>query len=1110
MSDQLDLFDGDGAPEAGAGRAAGADADARAFAADPRENVVLEASAGTGKTTVLVHRYLNLLRAGVDPANILAMTFTRKAAAEMHERIVSELRSLASHSAADRARWLDLRDRLGEIAIETIDAFCLSLLREFPLEAGLDPGFEVADDTEVPRLVEQALDRALRIAIAVARQDADLALLLAQLGTARARVGLAHLLARRLVARDALDRFLARGPRELTADVACRRAVDRIADALRGVDEGLERFLADGPTRHPKFQLLASTLAGLFGPGQASPAAIRVALDRVRAHFLTQEGKPRQGRIHPYREQDCASPAGWRRHREAVTRLAPRVSEALAAFDRDLNVVLARGLRRLFEIAQAQYRRALEARSLLDFADLVDRALALLAQMDEFAQSRYRLESRYHHVLVDELQDTSRAQWRLIALLVEAWGEGAGLVNEAPIEPTIFVVGDRKQSIYRFRDADVRGLEAAARFVETLRPASRPRRAITRSFRAVPELLEFVNDVFDEVQKTARGDAFRYDDRDRFPAEIDAVGRTLSGEPALGVAAGPDPEACAAAVAGEIARLLGTGTVRDKRTGVARAARPGDMAILFRSRASHREFERALDARGIPSYVYKGLGFFDADEIKDLSALLRYLAEPSSSLRAAAFLRSRFVRVSDAGLAALAPDLAGALAGTAPPATDLSPDDRAVLEQARASVGAWLPLVDRVPPADLLDRIIDESAYVYELRGPRRLQAWENVKKMRALARRVQNRGYATLARIAEYVDCLRAGDESHAVLDALDAVNLMTVHAAKGLEFPIVFVVNLAKGAGGPKLPVRVVADEETDEPSVSVGPYVSDADEAEAAKELEETKRLLYVALTRARDRLYLSSPLKDGVFRPWRGGLGAVLPATVGAVLAQAAAPGPPEQLSWTSARGRTYAFRNCRAEHAPGDTRELPPPPTRRDAFAAQEPPPAHMAVTVAAGPSDVPRDGDASPDERAAGVLVHRLFQHARDLDQAAVRSVAHAWLDNEALAAPSSRAGVLERAVQAYQTLIGREQVRALLAHGEALFEVPFSLRLTASEEDARPSWLRGTIDCLVDEAGGAVTVVEIKTGAARPEHQTQLELYVTAARALYPGRNVQGLLLYV
>ena len=148
------------------------DASARDFAIDPRNNVVLEASAGTGKTSVLVWRYINLLKAGVEPGNILAITFTRKAAAEMRERIIRELKEAAARSEFDKARWNEVRDRLGEIAISTIDAFCLSLLREFPLEADLDPGFEMADETEVPRLVEESLDRSLRIFAGLAKHGA--------------------------------------------------------------------------------------------------------------------------------------------------------------------------------------------------------------------------------------------------------------------------------------------------------------------------------------------------------------------------------------------------------------------------------------------------------------------------------------------------------------------------------------------------------------------------------------------------------------------------------------------------------------------------------------------------------------------------------------------------------------------------------------------------------------------------------------------------------------------------------------------------------------------------------------------------------------------------
>ena len=155
---------------------------------DPRRNVVLEASAGTGKTSVLVARYLNLLRAGVDPSNVLAITFTRQAAAEMRERIVQELKKDAARSRAGQARWRELRDRLGEIAISTIDAFCLSLLREFPLEADLDPGFAIADETETPHILRQAVERALAAASAAAGEDRNIAMLLAQLGPWRVRL----------------------------------------------------------------------------------------------------------------------------------------------------------------------------------------------------------------------------------------------------------------------------------------------------------------------------------------------------------------------------------------------------------------------------------------------------------------------------------------------------------------------------------------------------------------------------------------------------------------------------------------------------------------------------------------------------------------------------------------------------------------------------------------------------------------------------------------------------------------------------------------------------------------------------------------------------------
>ena len=212
-----------------------------------------------------------------------------------------------------------------------------------------------------------------------------------------------------------------------------------------------------------------------------------------------------------------------------------------------------------------------------------------------------------------------------------------------------------------------------------------------------------------------------------------------------------------------------------------------------------------------------------------------------------------------------------------------------MLDQLCASLAGWLPLVDRVPPSELLDRILADAAYAFELRGARRPQARENLKKIRAMARRLQNRGYATMARVAEHLARLSAGDESNAAVDALDSVNLMTVHAAKGLEFPIVFVTNLHRGTGGHGDPVVIVPARAGGRQLVSVGGSLPEADDAVRERDREETKRLLYVAVTRARERLYLGAVLKDGRFQAKAGSLGEVLPASLRDAFTRAATGG-----------------------------------------------------------------------------------------------------------------------------------------------------------------------------------------------------------------------------
>ena len=447
----------------------------------------------------------------------------------------------------------------------------------------------------------------------------------------------------------------------------------------------------------------------------------------------------------------------------------------------------------------------------------------------------------------------------------------------------------------------------------------------------------------------------------------------------------------------------------------------------------------------------------------------------------------------------------------------LEDEDREVLAFASPAVARWLALVDRITPAELLDTVLAETGYAFELGGPRRRQAWENLKKLRGLVRRMQNRGYATLPRIADYLMSLSAGDESNAVVEALDSVNLMTVHAAKGLEFPIVFVVNLAKGASGPPRPVRVTVDSQ-DEPSVSVGPFVSDTDEAEKERERHETRRLLYVALTRARDRLYLASTLKDGAFVPGRGSLAEVLPESLKVFFAGAANVFKEvDTIAWSGLSGREYTWRLCRVsegepplpESLSGNGASSPDDFDDFDApVAAAERPRVSTADRIAeteADTDDVAPTGPAS--DRLLGILVHRLFEHGDPhVESEDAIALCRRLLRAEERMALDDTESLLSRAADVWLSARHREDVATALAGTARMFELPFS----ATPDGSGPI-VRGTIDCLVEKPDGSILVVEFKTGRVRPIHQRQLDLYVAAARQLHPAApSVGGTLLYL
>ena len=533
---------------------------------------------------------------------------------------------------------------------------------------------------------------------------------------------------------------LQRGPRDLTAATSrAERPRRGCATCSRGVRDGLDGSSTTGRSRHPQFAMLADDIARGWsrsrGPRRASNRAkgrrrfARWSIGCAR-YFLTQDGRPRgekfagtgfTARRLRYRGRvEAASRDGGARSRRPI-------AEAIRAFRRDLNVVLSRGVWRIFAVALDQYQRTLEAHALLDFSGVLERAVKLLKDMDEFAQSRFRLEARYRHVLVDEFQDTSRAQWELVAQLVRSWGEGLrrrGRRASRRRSSSSATASSRSTASATPTSAL---LDEAAR---VHRGAAAGRRAAAGDFGQLP-----VGAGDPGVrQRRVRGDRGRSRPdrrRDAFPVYARTTGFRC--DPTADRSSRRGPTRRSALIVGDtVTRARRTRGRRDRRACCRRRDRarprdrrratgaPADIAILFRSRDSHREFEKALERRGVPTYVYKGLGFFDADEIQDAVALLRYLADPLSDLRAATLpaLAPR-AAVGRGASPRLGARLAEALLGRAARRRwrRLGRGSR-VLERLRAAVPRWLAWVDRLPPSELLRRGAGaRPAYAYELRG---------------------------------------------------------------------------------------------------------------------------------------------------------------------------------------------------------------------------------------------------------------------------------------------------------------------------------------------------------------------------------------------------------
>jgi len=1045
-----------------------------------RGSAVIQAGAGTGKTHDLVSVCLDLL-GGEDPlppARLWAVTFTEKAAAELKGRIrarVDDLAESRGHLAESRGvdAWRRVRRDLGLAQIGTIHSLCGQILRRHAAAAGIDPGFKVLDESQGRRLLREACEttalRALEGTSGAPLREAARRLC-AEMGLRTAGKfgsGLADELVSllgKLGESGAPERKLAGDPRAaLDEDARARRQLERAIGTLRAA------LAEDGQDAPP----LPGPALDAYAPGQLAQAWREVR--RCSPLHLKSQGKQKE-----------------------VISAAKDAFEALLDADAGVRgAALAGDLLALAEDA-AQRHRELKARHrALDFDDLTRLCRALLAG-DAGARSAER--ERVGSLLVDEFQDTSRAQIEILEQLAK--------------DRPVVVVGDRKQSIYEFRGADVASAQA---YADRLLASGAQRRVLGESRRSRPALVELANLLFSRV--LAEGGepfhtSFSPDDAltaFRPPGPAGACAELID-VPGVGV------EAEAELVARRIAALLAPGAPERVYDGAEtpRPVRGGDVAVLFRKFTNLEAFRRALLRRRIPHLVYKGRGFHGTREVMDLVALLAAAVDPDDTLALASVLRAPFGPLSDDALVLLAQRR-----WSLDDATDLAPDDAAALARLRGLLNGLRREVDRLGPATLLEAALAETDYVAACAGGLHgEQAAANVEKLLALAREAELRGDSVRALLGELRQLAdeEAREPDAPVVEERDphAVRLLTVHSAKGLEFPVVFVPECAAPSYNPG-GERVLLD-----PDLGLalkargvdgkrrwGRHGAAIDARRRARELAQMRRLFYVAVTRACDFVVLSgrAARKDESWRSWidqvapealeRGLLEIVRDPGAALELSRAEAPVDPSALDALES-----------AEHEDVDRVALPAglsqatvtAPVTQLADAAmcarryqllhelrleERPDPEHPLPDPLGEESDSPAT--------ALGTLAHRLLELAPlQLDGARRREELARVLTVEG-EDPSAHAEVVDAACAFLDSPLGQRMAAA--KPGRLRREEPFTLRLT--RPGAPEVLVRGQIDALlVDEE---VTVVDYKLSQARDpaRYAAQLDAYALAAHEL-------------
>ncbi|SIQ89020.1 double-strand break repair helicase AddA [Bosea sp. TND4EK4] len=1112
----------------------------QARAAEPRLSAWVSANAGSGKTHVLVNRVLRLLLDDVAPGRMLCITYTKAAASNMANRIFKALGDWAtmpelalaealakltgrSPTPAERAKarrlFAESLETPGGLRIETIHAFCTRVLQAAPFEANVPPRFEVADDLAQAQMLREARRELLAfVATHPGGAEARALDLLARLAAQDSfETMVQEALRQRALFNDENGR--ARDASEMRAGISAvlgiapdldadsvRSAFRRELAALPGLPLLIETLQAGSTTRQNCATSLRTLLAG---QDDGDPVAF------CRRGLITAEGTVSSHiRGRGKSELEGAPLAAL----EALGNLVLAAAERLNAVAiRDRSAALALLVTRML----ASYQRQKSLRSLLDYDDLIARTRALFERV-EAAWVLYKLDAGIDHILLDEAQDTGEAQWAILRKLAEEFTSG-GDIREKP--RTIFVVGDEKQSIYGFQGAapsafgeERRALDRRVREAELAFEAI----SLNTSFRSAPDIMQAVDAVF-ALPDHARGLVFDGSPR---PETHDTVRHGAPGTvdiwPLAANDTGEPPDAWTTPVdaperrsgtvklAERIARTLQRWH-RDRRDDRGNPFGAGDVMILLRQRGALFEaIVKALKDAGVPVAGRDRLTLAEHPAVEDLVVLGRVLLLPDDDLALATALKTPLIDLDDDDLLRLAPLREGSLRAALQAAALAEPRYAA----AEDKLVRWTREAGRCGPfrfyADLLGPGGGRSLALARLGA----EAGDALDAFLNAALDHERRYGPSLAGFLQYVTG-SATDVKRDLSASAGEVRVMTVHGSKGLEAKIVILADLGPEPGHKRLP-KILAVPAPRSVLVPIWPPASAEDTARTAQAkaavvaqmVEEHHRLLYVAMTRAEDRLIVCAAQAKGEAPAgsWYAMIAEGLAASE---------PGLQEIGTGDEAIRRFSVTPPATPEDAvrvPEASSSAVPPwldqPVSREAEPA--PPLRPSGALAAADGEERPGDGPFLAEAAAAGRLAHLLLQILPDVPAGNRAEAARSLAEARGRSLPAERRARI--VLDALRLL--EEPFLAALFGPSALAEVPISGEIGLPGGTRRA--VSGRIDRLV-VLPDAVVIADFKTTARPPERveaiapQTvaQLAAYAALMGEIYPDRRVRALAVY-